>query len=79
MKTTHQMAAELLALPDIPLGIEMWCEMENHEMTASITEYDPERAIIWQKPNPNLPPRTEIKGMGWRWINIPTQLSETNQ
>lgn len=52
-KTTHEMANELLALPDVPLVIEMWCEMERHEMTASMTSYDPEgTAIIWQKPDP---------------------------
>ena len=53
MKTTHQMAGELLALPDVPLVIEMWCRMSDHEMVAEMTEYDSEgTAIIWQKPNP---------------------------
>lgn len=50
-KTTHEMARELLALPDVPLVIEAWCGMENHEMSAGMTEYDPTgTAIIWQKP-----------------------------
>lgn len=50
-KTTHQMARELLGLPDVRLVIEMWCDMENREMSADMTEYDPDgTAIIWQKP-----------------------------
>jgi len=52
MKTTHQIAAELLALPNVPLVIEGWItDWPGHEMTASMTTYDPEgTAIIWQKP-----------------------------
>jgi len=50
-KTTHKLAKELLELPDVPLTIEMWCEMDGHEMVASMTGYDPTgTAIIWQKP-----------------------------
>ena len=75
-KTTHEMARELLALPDLPLHIEMWCEMDNHEMTASITDYDPGHAIIWQKPDPRLPPRTVEDFWTWKWKNIPTRLPE---
>jgi hypothetical protein len=51
-KTTHQMACELLALPDVPLVIETWCTEDDKEMVAEMTGYDPEgTAIIWQKPN----------------------------
>ena len=49
--TTHQMANRLLELPNIQLVIEGWCVMKNHEISADLTEYDPEgEAIIWQKP-----------------------------
>lgn len=78
MKTTHQMAKELLELPDVPLVIEGWCKMDNHEMVVEITDYSDEEAIIWQKPDPRLPPRT-IEDFGtWRWINIPTQIPNEN-
>jgi hypothetical protein len=51
MKTTHELARELLTLPDVPLVIEMWCRMDGHEMAAEMTEYDPAgTAIIWQRP-----------------------------
>ena len=35
-KTTHQMACELLALPDVPLVIETWCTEDDKEMVAEI-------------------------------------------
>jgi len=69
MKTTHQIARELLALPDIPLLIEGWYRMDHHEMAASITDYDPNRAILWQKPDSSLLP-VEHPGSTWRWLNI---------
>lgn len=48
--TTHEMARQLLALPDVPLHIEMWCQMEGYEMMARMTEFDPEgTAIIMQE------------------------------
>lgn len=72
--TTHQMAKALLDLPDVPLIIEGWCRLDNHEMTASITDYDDEVAIIWQKPDPRLPRRTVEDFGTWKWLNIPTQL-----
>jgi hypothetical protein len=72
--TTHEMAHRLLLLPDIKLVIEGWCVMDNHEMTASITDYSEDEAIIWQKPDPRLPARTVEDCGSWRWINIPTQL-----
>jgi hypothetical protein len=52
MKTTHEIARELLALPDVPLVVEGWTtEWVGHEMVAEMTEYDPKgTAIIWQKP-----------------------------
>jgi hypothetical protein len=79
MKTTHQIARELLALPDVELVIEGWCPMDNHEMVAEITSYDENTVIIWQKPDPRLPARTEFHAPSgsWRWLNISTQLPES--
>lgn len=49
--TTHQMAKQLLELPDVELLIEGWIRMDGYTMTASMTSYDPKHtAIIWQKP-----------------------------
>ena len=50
--TTHEMAKQLLALPDVPLVIEGLVTMTwSHETVAEMTGYDPEgTAIIWQKP-----------------------------
>lgn len=49
-KTTHEMARELLLLPDVPLVIDGWCEMDGYEMVADMTLYDPDgTAIIWYK------------------------------
>lgn len=54
--TTHEMAKQLLDLPDVELVIEMWCIMPNHVPQAEMTEYDPEgTAIIWQAPMSALP------------------------
>jgi hypothetical protein len=51
MKKTHEMARELLFLPDVPLLIETWCRMPNHEPAAVMTEFDPKgTAIIMQQP-----------------------------
>jgi hypothetical protein len=53
MKTTHQVARELLALPDVELVIEGWCDMSflGYTMKAEMTAYDRKgTAIIWQKP-----------------------------
>lgn len=45
MKTTHELARELLALPDVPVLVELWCGW--HNPTAVMTEYDLEgKAII---------------------------------
>lgn len=51
MKTTHQIARELLALPDVRLVVEYWIMLgEEYEMVAEMTEYDTEgTAIIQQK------------------------------
>ena len=46
MKTTHQIAKELLALPDVKLVVEGWCDMAGHELTAKMTGYDPENTAI---------------------------------
>lgn len=53
MKTTHQLAKELLTLPDVQLVVEYWIMMDStHEIVAEMTKYDPKNtAIIWQKPN----------------------------
>ncbi len=53
-KTTHQIAAELLALPDVPLHIEMWCEMDGYETVAKMAEYENEDGtrdafIVWKR------------------------------
>lgn len=40
MKTTHQLARELLALPDVPVKVEMWCGWD--DPTAVMSDYDPE-------------------------------------
>lgn len=40
MKTTHQLAQELLDLPDVPLKVELWAGWDNP--TAVMSEYDPE-------------------------------------
>jgi len=42
MKTTHQIAEELLQLPDVQLHIEGWCLLDNQEICAVMSEYDPE-------------------------------------
>lgn len=50
MKTTHQLAAELLALPDVRIVTEGWLASTNHEPAAVMTSYDPQgTAIIMQK------------------------------
>ncbi len=49
-KTTHELAAELLALPNVPVVVELWGEMDGYEMVAKMTKYDPDKtAIICQK------------------------------
>ncbi len=45
--TTHEMARQLLDLPDVRLTIQGWATMNNHQMTAEITGYDENTAIIW--------------------------------
>jgi hypothetical protein len=46
MKTTHQIAAELLQLPDVPLRVEGWCQRDGYETAAVMTAYDPENEAI---------------------------------
>jgi hypothetical protein len=46
MKTTHQLAKELLALPDVDLVVEGWCQMRGHELAAKMTQYDPDGTVI---------------------------------
>jgi hypothetical protein len=49
VKTTHQLAEEMLQLPDVPVVVEGWCTMESFEMVCVMTEYDPDgTAIIMQ-------------------------------
>lgn len=50
MKTTHELARELLSLPDVRVVIELWCSMEGYEPTAIMTDYDSHTAIIVQRP-----------------------------
>lgn len=47
MKTTHQLAKELLALPDVPLEVEGWC---GGDIIAKMTRYDPEGTAILVEP-----------------------------
>lgn len=50
MKTTHQIAKELLALPDVKLIVEGWCSRQGYELTAKMTQCDPSgTAILVQK------------------------------
>jgi hypothetical protein len=52
MKTTHEIARELLALPDVPLFIDGWFyHWADREMVAEMTKNPKGTAIIWQKPN----------------------------
>lgn len=46
MKTTHDIAKELLALPNVKLVVEGWCKMGGHETTVEMTEYDPDGTAI---------------------------------
>ena len=46
MKTTHELAQELLALPNVPLVVEGWCRQRGLVLTAVMTEYDPEGTAI---------------------------------
>ena len=51
MKTTHQMARELLALPDVPLYIDEWFyHWGDREIVAEMTNNPEGTALIWQKP-----------------------------
>lgn len=50
MKTTHELARELLSLPNVRVVIEQWCSMDGYEPTALMTEYDLHTAIIVQRP-----------------------------
>lgn len=54
MKTTHELAAELLALPNVPLMIEGWVQMKGYEATAQmldrgIDDHEYGQAIITQQ------------------------------
>lgn len=51
MKTTHQLAAELMELPDVPVLVNGWILIDNFEVTARMSEYDPSgTAFIVQAP-----------------------------
>lgn len=50
------MARQLLALPDIQLVIEGFCDPGGYVPIARITEYDPAVAIIVNRPASELPP-----------------------
>jgi len=50
MKTTHELARELLELPDVPVKVEYWTADADSEPVALMTEYDPEgTAMICQR------------------------------
>lgn len=58
MKTTHELARELIALPDKPIKVEGWSDLEDHDVTAKMTRYDPEgTAILVQRKSVEPPPR----------------------
>ena len=57
MKTTHQIAKELLGLPDVRLCVEMWCLQDYEEIIAKMAEYENEDGtqdafITWQRKQP---------------------------
>ncbi len=59
MTTTHKLAWKLLALPDVPVVIELWMNREGFDPEPVMTEYDPTgTAIIIQSdtPSPQLEP-----------------------
>ncbi len=76
MKTTHDIAKELLALPNVPLVIEGWISQSNREIQVVMTDYEPDKeAILIQR---YINPEDERKANDWirehtveRWINIP--------
>lgn len=45
-KTTHTLALELLALPDVPILIEGWICHAGTEIVAKMTNYDPTGTAI---------------------------------
>lgn len=53
--TTHEMARQLLALPNISLVIEGFCDPGGYVPIARITEYDSGTAIIVNRPASELP------------------------
>lgn len=56
------MATELLELPDVPLLIELWCQIDGHEAVAEMTKYDPVgTAIIRQKPEMKLRKNIQVE------------------
>jgi len=69
MKTTHQIANELLQLPDVPLEIEGWCRVDKYEVVAEMTAHSPDSvAIIWQKPDESYDWVQEGIDEGWlKW------------
>lgn len=49
MKTTHELAKDLLALKDVPVVIEYWVQMEGFDPMVGMSEcYDEPTAIIFQ-------------------------------
>lgn len=47
--TTHELAKQLMELPDVPLEIEGWCRMKGYETRAKLCSYDETKAIIVQE------------------------------
>lgn len=46
MKTTHQLAHELLSLPDVEVVLEGSCHGEDYEIGTKLTSYDKNKAIV---------------------------------
>jgi hypothetical protein len=60
MKTSHQLAKELLALPDLPISVEMWCREtpvpklvdhgEKEIMLCYERSREPNLDVLWKTP-----------------------------
>ena len=62
MKATHELAQELLALPNVPLVVEGWCRQPGLVLTAVMAEYDPDGEAILVQATPATAPAAPL----WR-------------
>lgn len=46
MKTTHELAKELMELPDMEIVVEGWISHRGYEIAAVRSGFDPERVAI---------------------------------